>query len=1774
MVENKENKKCNIYNSIGDKLDFQIFDWNTYHEIDGDDEESYIIQLFGRTMDDKDVCLKVMGFTPFFFVEVPDEWEDKEATKFVDALKNKVKWCVSKRDKETYSYDIHQSLVDHRIVKKHKFYNFNNKKSFTFIMLIFKSLVGMREFSNTLASPLLVNKISDEKILYQRYESNIEPHLRFMHINNLSSCGWVSIDKSKLTNIPKYSGCDYSYSVKWTYVKPIHDNNDMAPFKLLAYDIECISCDENFPQAVRKSDKIIQIGMTLYRYGSMNCYEKHIVVLKECNKIKDSSVYCYKTEKGMIRGWAQKISELRPDVISGYNIFGFDDKYIFDRIKRIDEEQAIKKGIEYDELENKFIDEILTILGKVNNSYLIEMKFIKSSLTRFETKNLSSSALGENVLKFFQIPGIISIDMMKVIQRDHRLVGYKLDNVSANFITEGAIKIVEDGEQIDGHSCVNIYTKSTKALDKHAYIQIMVDDGYSSTALSEGAKYRVNDIQTISENVKNDKGEDTTVIYQCIKTIINKKDIGALREVMVNKLLKVYWTFAKDDMHHTLINKYFAEGDPKKIKQIAKYCLKDCMLVNLLMAKLEIIVNSIGMASVCHVPLSYIFLRGQGVKIFSLVSKKCREKNFLIPVLRKNKEDLTGDENDGYEGATVITPKPGVYLSPIGVLDYSSLYPNSMREKNLSHECYINDAKYINIKNHIYHHIEIKLKDKKGKYRRNIDGTIQVENHSYAQEIITEEQINEEMKSIFEKIESNTKNKINNIKKQNSYTHDNIKEKIVKEEKELENKIKSITDDEELSKSKQYKRIEALKEKFKNEMKPFVECNKRISNENKFYEEKINKISNDKNMCDSTKKKILIDTSNNYNNRLKTILDNIDFNTDTKQELTDYEKEKMKQEINFEKGKKYNTVNGHRVRYGILAEILTELLNKRKDTNRLLEKEKDPSKKSVLNSRQLALKITANSLYGQTGAPTSPIFFMPIAASTTAIGRERLYFAKKIVDDNFEGAEVIYGDSVTGDTPVIYKNNNSDSDISCKINITTFENLHEYLHYKWKPYDEFKINDTNRKNKQQLELNNDIQVWSSSGWSNVVRIIRHKTTKKIYRVLTHSGCIDVTEDHSLLDKNKQMIKPTSCPIGTELLHGFMNESMCADQTIKADKITCINKIHKAYIWGFFMRNGISVYDCKAKGLNLPLRGQGKHSNNIGNIWSIKHKSLAVINKCKQYLSNIYDTTHKHKFKVIHNHDQQSSKYYKLVLEGPNTQSINNNFIKKYFTLFYNQYGNKIIPNKILNSTNELKQSFFNGYMDAQIDSDIGIDDINKNNINKNDFTIEIDTKISAQCLFYLIKSLGYNIWIDSIPHKKNTYRLVGGINCIRDNCTLIKENDCIGTINDTITETDSYVYDIETEDGTFHAGIGELIVKNTDSIFINFHVKDKHGNEITDKTALIETIRLSQKAANLINNKVPKPQSIIYEKSLHPFILVAKKKYVGLLFGDNPDKYYLKSMGIVLKRRDNAPIVKIVVGGIIDYILKHRDIDKAVEYTREVLKKLMSGKYPIDKFIISKTLRGNYKQKINKKTGKKTSLPAHKVLADRMAERDPGNKPQINDRISFVYVVKDMGNKKKKDILQGDLIEHPEYVVQHGLSIDYLYYLEHQIINPAQQILELMMPTRKVERMFNEFIIMEQNKRLRRQPMDKWTNNRTTNGGSKTSNKNIYSSTLKNKNGKNTNKHVAVTVTQPTPDSLIDKTHKNLPYIGKTRRLENQNMNKWLQTVPTSNNDNWNPELD
>jgi len=235
----------------------------------------------------------------------------------------------------------------------------------------------------------------------------------------------------------------------------------------------------------------------------------------------------------------------------------------------------------------------------------------------------------------------------------------------------------------------------------------------------------------------------------------------------------------------------------------------------------------------------------------------------------------------------------------------------------------------------------------------------------------------------------------------------------------------------------------------------------------------------------------------------------------------------------------------------------------------------------------------------------------------------------------------------------------------------------------------------------------------------------------------------------------------------------------------------------------------------------------------------------------------------------------------------------------------------------------------------------------------------------------------------------------------------------------------------------------EYIYGDTDSVFFTFNFEDLSGNPIRGKKALEMTIILAQEAGELATKFLKDPHDLEYEKTFMPFLLLSKKRYVGILYELDPNKGKRKEMGIVLKRRDNAPIVKDVYGGIVDRLMNSVSITDVISYTRQALNNVVKGNVNLDKLIISKSLRGFYKN---------PDSIAHKVLAERIGKRDAGKKPSVGSRVPYVYI-----QTKGKVKLQGDKIESPDYIRENQLRPDYIHYVTNQIQKPVTQIFSLLL---------------------------------------------------------------------------------------------------------------------
>lgn len=143
-------------------------------------------------------------------------------------------------------------------------------------------------------------------------------------------------------------------------------------------------------------------------------------------------------------------------------------------------------------------------------------------------------------------------------------------------------------------------------------------------------------------------------------------------------------------------------------------------------------------------------------------------------------------------------------------------------------------------------------------------------------------------------------------------------------------------------------------------------------------------------------------------------------------------------------------------------------------------------------------------------------------------------------------------DSVTGDTPLLLMYNGV-------YEIRTIDSLSDnWLNINGKEYG----------------LTN-YYVWTDKGWTQIQYVMRHRVSKRIYRVITSSGIVDVTEDHSLLNEYGEKIKPTECHIGQKLLHNFPNFSEEYINTISHVSMNSILSGDKAYSMGINCDNRIT-----------------------------------------------------------------------------------------------------------------------------------------------------------------------------------------------------------------------------------------------------------------------------------------------------------------------------------------------------------------------------------------------------------------------------------------------------------------------------------------------------------------------------------------------------------------------------------------------------------------------
>nr|CCA27509.1 predicted protein putative [Albugo laibachii Nc14] len=168
-----------------------------------------------------------------------------------------------------------------------------------------------------------------------------------------------------------------------------------------------------------------------------------------------------------------------------------------------------------------------------------------------------------------------------------------------------------------------------------------------------------------------------------------------LSSYSLNAVSSAFLGQQKEDVPYGIISD-LQRGTDDDRHRLAVYCLKDASLPLQLLHNLSLLVNYIEMARVCGVPIDYLLERGQQIKVYSMLLRKCKGANLLVPTLQRSQNANSGDA--GYEGATVIEPIKAYYTVPIATLDFASLYPSIMQAHNLCYSTLVapNDVDKLN----------------------------------------------------------------------------------------------------------------------------------------------------------------------------------------------------------------------------------------------------------------------------------------------------------------------------------------------------------------------------------------------------------------------------------------------------------------------------------------------------------------------------------------------------------------------------------------------------------------------------------------------------------------------------------------------------------------------------------------------------------------------------------------------------------------------------------------------------------------------------------------------------------------------------------------------------------------------------------------------------------------------------------------------------------------------------------------------------------------------
>jgi DNA polymerase elongation subunit (family B) len=367
--------------------------------IDENEEETTNIRVYGLDQENENVCIRINDFTPYVYIELPIRvsWNDSNAKILVGKISEMMKDSQPVSSQLVHMKKLYGAHIDKNKKQKlfpYLFCSFNNKKD---IMTAERCIRKQIHISGM--GPLRL----------KMHEQDADPILQLTCFQNLPTAGWIDFRGHRVDNDSKITQCNHEFMVRWKNIVQ-HTKDEVAKPLIMGFDIEVNSSNPaKMPAAHIPGDKIFQISCIFANEGDkVENYRSFLLTLGSPDQDivgANVTIYTYESEGSLLEGFTNLVNTENPNIISGYNILGFDIPYMIDRAK------------------HNFCVSEFDRLG-FHKFYHAQEKTIK----------WSSAAYKNQEFQYLDAEGRVFVDLLPLVKRDYKMDNYRLKTVSEYFL--------------------------------------------------------------------------------------------------------------------------------------------------------------------------------------------------------------------------------------------------------------------------------------------------------------------------------------------------------------------------------------------------------------------------------------------------------------------------------------------------------------------------------------------------------------------------------------------------------------------------------------------------------------------------------------------------------------------------------------------------------------------------------------------------------------------------------------------------------------------------------------------------------------------------------------------------------------------------------------------------------------------------------------------------------------------------------------------------------------------------------------------------------------------------------------------------------------------------------------------------------------------------------------------------------------------------------------------------------------------------------------------